>query len=354
MADRDFGERCQLRIAFAGCRGLGVSMRVLVTGAAGFIGSNVVEALAGKGDEIFAVTRDRSRVEWQLRTPGELRAVELDLMNSSAVRSALRDIRPELTIHLAWCTKPGEYWNAPENLDYVEASLQLVRGLSDVGCRRLGVAGSCAEYDWDYGFLSEDCTPLRPRTLYGACKNGLREILQSYCARKTMQFAWLRFFPLYGPREKQERLVPSVILPLLRGETARCTGGELIRDFLHVEDAACAVRAVSSSEFTGAINIGSGEPVKLRTIVETIAGIVEARERVAFAALPDTPSEPPLLVADVHKLARSIGWRAARDLRQGLRQTVNWWKSQIANQQPEDWSERNLRGIASRASGQIQ
>jgi nucleoside-diphosphate-sugar epimerase len=232
----------------------------------------------------------------------------------------------------------------------VEASLQLAHGLSDVDCRRLVVAGSCAEYDWDHGFLSEDCTPLRPRTLYGACKNGLREILQSYCARKTMQFAWLRFFHLYGPREKQERLVPSVILSLLRGETARCISGEHIRDFLHVEDAACAVRAVSTSEFTGAINIGSGEPVKLRTIVETIAGIVNARERVVFTALPDTPSEPPLLVADVHKLARSIGWRAARD----LRQTVNRWKSQIANQRREDLSERNLRGTASRASGQIQ
>jgi nucleoside-diphosphate-sugar epimerase len=145
-----------------------------------------------------------------------------------------------------------------------------------------------------------------------------------------------------------------VILPLLRGETARCASGEHIRDFLHVEDAACAVRAVSTSEFTGAINIGSGEPVKLRTIVETIAGIADAGERAVFAALPDTPSEPPLLVADVHKLARSIGWRAARDLRQGLRQTVNWWKSQIANQQREDWSERHLRGTASRASGQIQ
>jgi nucleoside-diphosphate-sugar epimerase len=331
-----------------------VSMRVLVTGAAGFIGSHVVEALAGKGDEIFAVMRNSQGVEWQPSTPRETHAVELDLMNSSAVRSALRDIRPELTIHLAWCTKPGEYWNAPENLDYVEASLQLARGLSDVGCRRLVVAGSCAEYDWDHGFLSEDCTPLRPRTLYGACKNGLREILQSYCCRKVMQFVWLRFFHLYGPREKQERLVPSVILPLLRGETARCTSGEQIRDFLHVEDAACAVRAVSTSEFTGAINIGSGEPVKLRTIVETIAGIVDARERVVFAALPDTPSEPPLLVADVHKLARSIGWRAARDLRQGLRQTVNWWKSQIVNQQQEDLSERHLRGTASRASGQIQ
>jgi nucleoside-diphosphate-sugar epimerase len=280
-------------------------MRVLVTGAAGFIGSHVVEALAGKGDEIFAVARNRGGVERQQRTPSEIHIVELDLMNSAAVRSELRDIRPELAIHLAWCTKPGKYWSAPKNLEYVEASLKLGRGLSDVGCRRLVVAGSCAEYDWDYGFLSEDRTPLRPRTLYGACKNGLREILQAYCCKKAMQFAWLRFFHLYGPREKEARLAPSVILSLLRGETARCTSGEHIRDFLHVEDAASAVRAVSSSDFTGAINIGSGEPVKLRTIVEIIAGIVDARDRVVFAALPDKPSEPHLRVA-TYKSSRAV------------------------------------------------
>jgi nucleoside-diphosphate-sugar epimerase len=329
-------------------------MRVLVTGAAGFIGSHVLEACAGMGDEIFAVVRNRRGMERPQRKHGEIHMVELDLMNPVAVSSALGDIRPELAIHLAWCTQPGAYWSAPENLDYVEASLQLARGLSEVGCRRLLVAGSCAEYDWDYGFLSEDCTPLQPRTLYGACKNGLREILQAYCCRKQMQFAWLRFFHLYGPREKEARLVPSMILSMLRGETARCTSGEHIRDFLHVEDAASAVRAVSSSKFTGAINIGSGVPVKLRTIVEMIAGIAEARDRVVFAALPDKPSEPHFLVADVQKLARSVGWHAARDLEKGLRETVNWWKSQIADRRQEESSERHLRGTASRASGQIQ
>jgi nucleoside-diphosphate-sugar epimerase len=329
-------------------------MRVLVTGAAGFIGSHVVEAFAGKGHEIFALTRHRREADRLEAAGGGIHALEIDLMNRAAVRSALRDVRPELTIHLAWCTQPGAYWSAPENLEYVEASLQLARSLSEVGCCRFVVAGSCAEYDWDYGFLSEDCTPLRPRTLYGACKNGLREMLQAYCREKAMQFAWLRFFHLYGPGEKKERLVPSVILSLLRGETARCTSGEHIRDFLHVADAACAVQAVSSSEFTGAINIGSGEPVKLRTIVETIAALLDARDRVVFAALPDSASEPPLLVADMHKLAHTVGWSVSRDLIEGLRETVNWWKSQIADRPQEEPSERHLRGTASRASGQVQ
>jgi nucleoside-diphosphate-sugar epimerase len=329
-------------------------MRVLVTGAAGFIGSHVVEAFTGKGHEIFAVTRTRGGIQRRDEALRDARVVELDLMNFADVGFVLRDIRPDLAIHLAWCTQPGKYWSAPDNLAHVEASLQLAHSLSDVGCQRMVVAGSCAEYDWDYGYLSEESTPLRPRTLYGACKNGLREILQAYCSEKAMQFAWLRFFHLYGPREKQERLVPSVILALLSGETARCTSGEHIRDFLHVADAAFAVQAVSTSEFTGAINIASGEPVKLKTIVETIAALMNARERVVFAALPDTPEEPHLLVADVHMLGRKVGWRVSRDLKQGLRDTVNWWKSQIAVRQQEESSEQHLRATASRASGQIQ
>jgi len=302
-------------------------MRVLVTGGGGFIGSHVVRALAEKEHAVFAVRRNMNVTESQEQQSGDVHFVELDVRDDAAVRSVVRQIRPEVTIHLAWCKVTGKFWTDPANIDWVNTTLSFARALAEEGSRKMVIAGSCAEYDWDYGFLSEECTPLKPRTLYGACKNSLREMLESYSLETSMQLAWLRLFYLYGPKEDRTRFIPSVILQLLQGQTAKCTSGEQMRDFLLVEDMAGAISAVATSNFTGAINIGSGQPVKIRTIVETIARILECPDRLLIGGLADNPAEPPLLVADVRKLTRDIGWRPTRTLEEGLQLTVDWWRA---------------------------
>jgi len=173
-------------------------------------------------------------------------------------------------------------------------------------------------------------TPLRPRSLYGVCKNATRQILESFCAQSGMRFAWTRFFLLYGPMEPKERLLPYVVLTLLKGEVAKCTSGEQVRDFLHVEDAASAMWAVAKSDLSGPVNIGSGQPIKVRTVVETIAQHLQREENVAFGALPANPEEPPLLLADVRRLESVVGWKPSLTLQEGVAETCEWWRSRIA------------------------
>ena len=332
--------------------------RVLVTGAGGFIGSHVARILARQNCEVFALVRKLSEDGSQSGEIGpglnpdpgssqeadiistkslrgnerdsahrSIRVVALDLNDHVALRSALRDIRPATAIHLAWYTEPAKYWNAPENLDCVGMSLNVARALADCGCRRLLAAGTCAEYDWDYEELSEESTPLKPRGLYGVCKNALRETLEFFSRQNSIQFAWLRFFYLYGPGEAKERLVPSIILSLLRGHRAQCTAGEQIRDFLYVEDAAAAVAAVAKSAETGPVNLASGRPVKIRTLVETIARILDQSDRLDIGAIPDSRCEPARVVADPTRLFRRIGWQPSFTIDHGLLRTVNWWKA---------------------------
>ncbi|MHB8654741.1 MAG: NAD-dependent epimerase/dehydratase family protein [Terriglobia bacterium] len=301
-------------------------MRILVTGAGGFIGSHVVRLLVKEGHSVWATISPGGSAERISDILGQISLCRVDLRERGAVRDLLFKARPECAIHMAWYAAPGKYWTAPENLDCVKMSLDLVQELAAVGCHRLVAAGSCAEYDWDYGFLSEESTPLRPRTLYGVCKNATREILQGYCRQVSINFAWTRFFYLYGPCEAKERLVPSVILSLLRGETAKCTEGEQMRDFLHVEDVASAVWAVTKSDLIGPVNIGSGQPVKIRTVIETLARSVPGSKNVVFGALPMDPAEPPLLVADVRKLKTHAGSIPPRNLEDGLRQSIAWWR----------------------------
>src|SRR5579864_6011644 len=259
-------------------------MRVLVTGAAGFIGSHVTRRIVQEGHTVWAVVSPQRSTERLADILERVSVARVDLRDPKTVQELVCLARPDCAIHMAWYAAPARFWASEQNLNCVNMSLNLAQCLAEVGCSRLVAAGSCAEYDWDYGFLSEDATPLRPRTLYGVCKNATRQVLQAYCERVSMKFAWTRFFYLYGPGEAKLRLVPSVILALLSGQPAKCTEGKQIRDFLHVEDVASAVWAVAQSNLTGPVNIGSGEPVRIRTVAETLERMVTGGN-VVFGAL---------------------------------------------------------------------
>jgi len=209
--------------------------------------------------------------------------------------------------------------------------LSLAQMLAEAKCPRLVAAGSCAEYDWDYGFLSEDVTPMKPRGVYGTCKNATRQMLQAFCKESGMEFAWTRFFFLYGPGEPKNRLVSSVVTSLLSGQDARCTEGRQIRDFLHVGDVGAAVWAVAKSSLSGPVNVGSGLPVSVREIVETIARLVGSSGQLKLGAIQDNSEETPVILADVRKLKRETGWTPEFNLENGLRDTIAYWRGVQTN-----------------------
>jgi nucleoside-diphosphate-sugar epimerase len=256
-----------------------------------------------------------------------LQAVPGDVLETRALAGHIRRIQPECCIHLAWYVEPGKYLSAPQNLDFLRAGVEMARALADARCRRLVAAGTCFEYDTDLQTLSES-SATRPRHLYSASKLALYTALEAFARTVNMEFAWMRFFYQYGPFEDPRRLVPHVIGCLLRGETARLTAGEQVRDFLHVEDVADAVGRVAASTLGGAVNIGSGQPVTVREIALTIARQLDRTDLLALGAQPYAPQEPMYIVADSTKLRTATGWRPRFDLDSGLRQTIDWCRSQ--------------------------
>ena len=220
--------------------------------------------------------------------------------------------------------------HSPENLAWLEASLHLLRSFADSGGQRVVIAGTCFEYDWDYGFCRESRTPLNPATLYGTCKHALQTTLAGLSRQTGLSSAWGRIFFLYGPHEHPDRLVSSVIRSLIKGEEAKCTPGEQIRDFLHVADVAGAFAALLDSEVSGPVNIASGRPVAVKEVIQTIAAQLGREELVKLGALPARSGEPHLLVADAARLEREVQHVPRYDLAEGLRQTIGWWQRALA------------------------
>ncbi|MDQ3998006.1 MAG: NAD-dependent epimerase/dehydratase family protein, partial [Gemmatimonadota bacterium] len=239
--------------------------RVLVTGATGFVASRALPLLVDRGFEVHAVSRARRAAEvpvaWHTA----------DLLEPGAADALVSAVRPTHLLHFAWVTTPGEYWTTPENVEWVEASLRLVRAFAAADGTRAVFAGSCAEYDWSYGICVEGTTPLGPRRLYGVCKNSLREIVDAFGPASGLSTAWGRVFFLYGPGEHPARLVPSVARALLAGVEARCSDGHQIRDFLHVDDVAAAFVRLLESDVRGPVNIASGTGTSVRDVVAQLA-----------------------------------------------------------------------------------
>ena len=301
-------------------------MRIFLTGATGFIGSHLLRRLVAQGHQVHCLVRPGSSLERIRDLRDAFITVEGDLSDSGRLRSILKALKPEAAIHLAWYAVPGRYWEAPENLDCVKFSLGLAERLVETGCRRLVVAGSCAEYDWRYGYLSEDRTPCGPQTLYGASKHGLRLMLEKYGLNTGLEVAWPRFFFLYGPSESPQRLASSVIRSLLDGKPALCSNGQQMRDFLYIEDAAAAVCAILESSLKGPINVASGVPVSVRNFVDRIASQIGSPGQVRYGAIPTDPAEPSLLVGDNQRLTTQTPWVPKVTLEEGIRRTIEWWK----------------------------
>lgn len=293
---------------------------VLLTGATGFIGTHCVPELLARDYEVHALTSrsvpDIAGAQWH----------HADLFDAARTAALLEQVRPTHLLHLAWYTVPARYWQAMENIDWVQASLGLLRAFMRNGGQRATFAGTCAEYDWAAGCCSEESTPLRPQAVYGVCKHALHLIIDEVSREAGLSSAWGRVFFPYGPAEQPGRLVPSVINSLLRGQPIACSTGEQKRDYLYVADVAAALVAVLDSPLRGAVNIGSGNAVAVREIVARIVARLGHAELVTFGPRDDARNEAPLVLADIKRLAAHAHWSPRFDLDQGIDATIRWWR----------------------------
>jgi nucleoside-diphosphate-sugar epimerase len=298
-------------------------MRVLVTGASGFLGTALCEGLLDAGAEVHGVSRRDRPLDTDVRWH------RVDVADADAVDRTMGAVNPDVVYHLASAV------SGRRDLDFVAPTLQanlvaavnVLTAASRTSRPRVLLAGSMEEVD------AEDVEPV-PGSPYAAAKTATSAYARMFHALYGLDMVVLRTFMAYGPGQwDTTKIVPYVTTSLLRGRTPRLASGRRKVDWIHVADVVDAyLRAGLAPDIAGAtLPVGSGRLTSIRTVVERIAQLVGGEVRPEFGILPDRPLERPRR-ADVAVTESAIGWHPSRDLDDGLAETVEWFRARVRSQ----------------------
>jgi len=245
---------------------------ILITGASGFFGKSLLEALHSSSEEFKVIGLYHvqcpqivdSRFEW----------LKADLQDLSLHSQLMQKIRPTHCVHLAWYVPPQKFWTAWENIEWLNSSLSLFRAFAREKGKVFIGAGSLAEYDWATGVLDEEKTPLNPATLYGQCKKSLHEILlaarDAHYPETTI--LWPRIGYFFGEDEPQEKLIRKLIASIKNGLSMDLAAPDFSRPYAHVKylGQALATLVMEDSLEDAAFNMSASIPYSLKEVVDFI------------------------------------------------------------------------------------
>ena len=270
--------------------------RILVTGATGFVGRQIIRALGSADVKLLPVVRTGKEDEVVGLSNIESVISTNDLFSESESWWEQHCHGIDVVIHAAWYAEPGKYLQAPQNIDCLIGSLRLAKGAAKSGVKRFVGIGTCFEYDLAQGVLSVD-TPLKPLTVYAACKASLYLTLsQWWLPSQSSGFVWCRLFYLFGEGEDERRLVPYIRKQLENGKPANLTSGQQIRDFMDVAIAGRTIAEIALSDRIGPFNICSGLPITVRQLAEQIADEYGEKDLLKFGARPENLVDPPCIL----------------------------------------------------------
>ncbi len=316
-------------------------MRALVTGAAGFLGANLVGHLAAAGHDVTALTRSREGA-WRLQEIAtEVRVLELDLRDTAAIERAVEETRPQWVFHLA---AHGAYsWQTDVEAMVavnVAATAALLAAARATGVEAFLNAGSSSEYGLKSHPPRED-EWLAPNSHYAVTKAAGTH-LTALAAAEGLPAVTLRLYSIYGPWEDPGRLVPALVREAARGELPPLVGPATARDFVYVEDCCEALLRAAQRGAPGGpgatLNIGSGTQTRLDELVEVARGALGVTALPQWGTMGQREWDTNVWVSDPRAAHELLDWRARTTLADGLTRTAEWLRAR-----PRLWERYGVR-----------
>ncbi len=314
-------------------------MRILVTGGAGFIGSHLSERLLKGGHEIailddlndYYAPEFKRRNLASVQAAGACRVVEGDICDATLVDSLADEFRPEAIVHLA--ARAGVRPSLEQPLLYervnVGGTTVLLEAARRVGCGKFILASSSSIYGVANRVpFSEEDTSNLPISPYAATKLAAEKFCYTYSHLYAIQTVCLRFFTVYGPRQRPDLAIRKFMERIEAGQPIPLFGdGSMGRDYTFIEDIiAGVVASLGLDTQYDVINLGNSSPVGLLEMVRTIENVLGKQARIEWK--PEQPGDVPITFADISKAKRLLGYSPATPFERGIERQVAWMRSQ--------------------------
>ncbi len=295
---------------------------ILVTGASGFIGAHLCSRLIKLGAEVHGVSRQARNDDLVSRW------WRVDLEDEQETRRLVESVAPDTIFHLA------SFVSGKRELEFVLPALRsnfistvnLLISATGQGCRRVVLTGSLEEPEGDI----ESAVPASP---YAAAKGAASAYARMFHALYATPVVTARLFMVYGPGQNDHnKLVPYVTLSLLKNQAPELMSGTREVDWVYVDDVVDAYLVLASREGIDGetVDVGSGELVSVRSVVEQITDIIGADVSPVFGGVADRPMER-VRSADVEHAYAVSGWKPKTPLIEGLKQTVDWYRNNVTD-----------------------
>jgi NAD dependent epimerase/dehydratase len=319
-------------------------LKVLVTGADGFIGSHLTEKLVSRGANVTALCLYNSfdQCGWLDDLPelvrAKLRAVRGDIRDAAFVRRITRD--QNLIFHLAALIAIPHSYTAAQS--YVETNvlgtLNLLEAARESDLTRVVHTSTSEVYGTAITMPISESHPLQGQSPYSASKIGADMMAEAFARSFNLPVAILRPFNTFGPRQSERAVIPTIIRQVLDPACSAILIGDAtpVRDFTFVEDTTDAFLRIGMAQkiqFGRAYNAGSGKAVTIKDVVDLVVRLTGCNKTLLEhdpERMRPAGSEVRALLADSSRLTSDTGWRTTIDLREGLKRTIAWWRGRLA------------------------
>ena len=303
-----------------------IPRRVLVTGAGGFIGANLVRRLLRDGHTVHGLLRPGADC-WRLLEVSDLQLHEVDLAEAAAVSDVVAQLRPQWIFHLA---AHGAYPFQTERRQMLETNVIGASNLAEAALRWSAEIVINTGSSSEYGIKNHAPTEselLEPNSDYAVTKASASLLFQSLARRHELPMPTLRLYSAYGPFEEPSRLLPTLLVHARRAMLPSLAQPSISRDFVDVDDVCDAYLrlAAASHVDAGAIyNVSTGRQTTLAELVELVRDKFGIVEQPRWGSMPDRKWDTTVWVGNSQKLQQAVGWQPRHSLADGIDRMAAW------------------------------
>lgn len=287
--------------------------KVLVTGATGLIGKELIKPLQEAGFNIYAITIDDNNpdngVNW----------IKGSLFDEKFIADTMEKVKPEYLLNMAWATT-GDYLKSDINYKFLNAGINLLKYFKDNAGKRVIYAGTCFEYKFKDEPLKEADELETEKTVYTFAKNKLHEIAEYFCKMHNISFGYGRIFYVYGRNEDKTRLTGMIIDKLSRNEKVIIKSGKLIKDYMYTKDIASAFVKFLDSSVEGVVNICMGDAISIKDFALTIGKIMSKEDLIIFK--DEQSNQPPIIVGDNSRLLNEVKYEIKYNIQNAIKEIL--------------------------------